>query len=413
MRNKIIIFITSIALLCSVSFAGAESYLAENLYGVNFMDIVAMAAGKDRLVLRNSTINLNFGDFAPMPIELQGFVVFVLPDMPGLGDHILLSGISGGCCVFVQTGFSEIFDTKTWLWDNSLMISVYRITDYEQILGNAKGRFINSMRVSGENSELLSRLDDAKSMAELKSVMDNSVALNPAKLMEPVNISMLFNAPVSQGGATGSIDIMVGDGLILSSAAAGGGIKNDFLSLGASIRAGEFSKSGIEEFSGVFYGLDIHGRIYSGIFYAASMIGVVFADFQTGALHDGDGGAAYNPKGTAVFGNMELGAKAFDDGAFHITPIIRADMFSSRVLSDSNSEIFTGLGARAGYKKTVMGIESSYGVYGIAMQSGKQFGIRKDIRAPRDGLAVHLDAGVLDIHLGRFYKFSGGVKLDF
>jgi len=420
-REKIIVFIAVVALLVGAVFAFANPARSESHYladgkSADFMDLVALAqvAGADRLILRDSEIGFSLGYSAPMPVTIQGIVIFVMPGgMPGPGEYTLLSDVYLLGRVFPQTGFSQMFDTEILFRDESLILSVSRITDYDRVLGGAEGRFINGMRASGANPELTLRLDGANTMAELKSIMDKSVALRPSNLMNPVRLLLRFGPSLHNEGVAGDASVMFGDGLVLYSGNFGAFVAKDGLSFGAYVRVGEFSNSGIEEYSGLFYGFGIRGRLDREIFYAVAAGGVTFADFQTGPVHDGKGDAVYNPKGMALHGNVEVGAKAFDDGRFHIVPIVRADRFAARVLFDSTTDISVGIGARAGYRTVNMGIESLYGIYGIAREDGGQFGIRKDIRSPHDGMTVNLDAAVLDMDLGRFYKVGAGVKLDF
>ncbi|MCL1785689.1 MAG: hypothetical protein FWG39_00875 [Alphaproteobacteria bacterium] len=418
--QKIKLFTVHLVLICGATFSfvpPAYSIIFDNVQDADFMDLVmlARADGSDNIVLRNSKINFNLGYASPIPVTLQGYVVFVMPDMPAPGDYLMLSNVSNdSCCVAVYTGFSQMFDANFWWNEKDMMLSVSRITDYERILGNDVGRFINFLKNSGANPELISQLDGAMSMEQLTRIMDNSVSLRPAKLMNPVKLLMrLEDVPRAKDGAFGAADIIFGDDLVLYSASAGIGLTSGGLSFGASVRAGKFSNFGIEEYSGTFYGLDIHGGFDTDYFYAATVLGAYRADLSAGPLHDGNSGATYNPSGMAFHGAVEIGAKAFKRDGFQVAPIIRAAKFYARVLHDSDSENTAGAGARIGYMKTDMGIESSYGVYGIMEKDGGQFGVRTDIKSPRDGLSLHLEAAVLDSDFGRFYKLGAGVRLDF
>jgi hypothetical protein len=423
-RGKLSILIASLALFCGGIFVvvrpadSATSYLANNIQGEDFMSLIARAqsAGANELILQNSRIGFNLGYASPMPVILQGYVVFVIPGMPAPGDYVMLSNVSGfnESRVLSQTGLSQMFDTEILWRDDSMVLSVLRITDYERILDSAEGRFLNQLRNSGANPELMSRLDGAMSMENLKSIMDNSVALRPAKLMNPEKLLARFQDTAQKPcGITSGTAIIFGEDLVLYSGWVGVRATIDNMSLGVSVRVGEFFNTGIEEYSGLFYGLDISGRLDTDYLYVAAMAGGAFANFQTGPVHDGNGGATSNPSGIAIRGAVEFGAKAFDDDRFYITPIIRARGYSAHVLSDSDSEISVGIGSRAGYKETNMGIETFHGAYGIIEKDGGQFGVRTDIRSKRDGLSVHLDAAVLYIDLGRFYKLGAGVTLEF
>ncbi|MCL2737718.1 MAG: hypothetical protein FWE17_02560 [Alphaproteobacteria bacterium] len=414
MRDKISIFVALYMLI----FGGAPastSHLVENAKGAHFMDIVkeAQSNGAGKLILRNSEIHFNLCCLPyVMPVEIQGAVTFVLPRMPKSGEHILLADAHRAGFIFISAGPPGMFDTKVvWRDEDSVAILVVsRVTDYSRLLDSPEGWFLDDLRDVGAYPGLIQRLDAAQSMVQLYNVIENSVALRPARLMNPLRVFAMFSRTDDMAGT----DTIFGDDLTLYSANAGFDISAGNASFGVSVRAGDFSNSGLEEFDGIFYGFDIRGRMDYRIFYAAANAGVLFANFQTGPVHDGLGGMTFDPRGTAYHGTAELGAKAFVRGGFHITPFVRAHGFSSRVLYDSFSEITFAGGGRMGYREVNMGIETEYGAYGLAYHSGGgEFGIRADINSPRDGFGVGLNAAVMDMDLGRFYKLGASIRIDF
>jgi hypothetical protein len=256
-------------------------------------------------------------------------------------------------------------------------------------------------------------MDRAASKAELGNIMANSIMFNPAKLMHPAKLMARFRSaairPQSANGADGKIIGIFGNGLALYAGEAGIVFSEKDMSFGASLYAGEFSESGLEDFAGKIYGGSLRVDADGGLLRAAAEAGVSFAQFETGELY----GAGRDPNGLAFYGSAELGGTVFKRAGFYALPFVRARFFTAHVSGDSDSEFAAGIGARAGYREEIMGLTADYSAYGMAETDGMQAGVRAEFMSHADGVGANFDAAAMRSELGWFYKFLIGARVEF
>ncbi|MDR1207202.1 MAG: hypothetical protein LBK26_02200 [Rickettsiales bacterium] len=393
--------------------------MADNAHGVDFMDLANLAENSDKLILKDSLINFNLGDTAVVPILISGNVVFSIDDVSGLNEHVLLSNVLVEGKLFVSANVPNMFYTQTLYQNGDVILHVARDTDYEKIIGGDVGRFINNIRAAGANGRLIARMDAAQNVAELNTVMENSVMLNPVKLMNPVKIMARFADPFSAASSgMGGVSVIFGSGMSLYLGNAGAEYSAGDFSFGASAHFGQLDESGLEEFSGKVYGASVHAAMHGKTLYAEASIGVTLAEFETGPIYDGGSGTIYNPNGAAYYGAAAIGVNAFsagDEKDFKVfaMPIARVRVFYANVGVTSESEFAPGAGIRIGRADTIHGIRTEYSAYGIWEQGGGQLGIRADIMSNMDGVGVVLDISALQTESVWYYKAGAGIRVLF
>lgn len=382
--------------------------------GIDFAKLAAFASDADKLILKDSVLILSSGAAPAVPIEILGNVQFVIRDSAARSDSILLRGVSVLGDLSVRAESRDLFNVNSEIRGGDLYLSIRRETDYEKIIGPARGRFLNRMRADSVASNFLSRLDSAQSMAELRGMMNDSITFNPARLMKPVKIlSQAMGASGGSGYGFGSAAIF-GSDLSLYSGAVSLGLSAGDFSFAATGYAGESAEQGDDsEISGLFYGGASTVRYQGSFIRADAGIGFAFANFNAGANPVFDGsGAVYDLSGRAVYGFAEVGARVFDD-AVYVEPLARVWHYRARALDSADVETKVGAGAAVGRRTSSLGIGTDYSAYAILETKGAQAGIRADIEIPNDDIAVGLDFAVMKIDSEFFYKFGAGVRLEF
>ncbi|MCL1902748.1 MAG: hypothetical protein FWG18_03950 [Alphaproteobacteria bacterium] len=397
--------------------------LADGVSGVDFMDLVALAKDADRLILRDSLILFNLNYTTTVPIEISGNVVLLIENVSGLKSRAILPGVTGDGKLFVVTNAGTMFYAETEYIDGNVVLLVSRDTNYENIFGDTLGRFINNIRASGASPKLMAAMDAAQTIEELNAIMRNSIMFNPTNLMRPVKMMTMFEGIHFRPGVTGwsgagGGNVVFGDDMLLYMAEFGAEYNASDFSFGASLHAGAFSESGLEDFAGKIYGGKLHAAMDRNIFYGSMYIGATYAMTDSGPIYNGAGGSVYNPDGVAYHGAANVGIRAFESGTlrkgmFFANPIARLRMFSAKVLNKSESEFAFGGGAIMGYGIAVSGVTTTYSAYGLVEQSARQFGVRTDIESLRDGVNIGLEVGVIDSDIGQFYKIGANITAGF
>jgi hypothetical protein len=317
-----------------------------------------------------------------------------------------------------------MFYVETTPHDDELIFTLRRETDYEKIIGGAKGRFINNVRAAGLNGDIIAQFDAAQTEAELYRAMGASVMMNPIRLMDPLKIMSRFGAlgnPIKgrdEFAGAGDIIAIVGNGLALYAGSVGVEFASGDFVFGLYGLAGQFLNDGIEEFSGTLYGGSARAAFNGKYLYMDLSGGVAFVDFETGPVYDGTAFGTQSPKGTAYYGAAEFGVRAFSvgdlkTGELYVMPIARARAFSGQVLNDSESEFAIGGGARIGYRTKDQSIETEYSAYGLMESEASIIGVRMDVNLPRDGAAVSFDIAAMNMNVGWFYKIGTGLRVMF
>ncbi|MCL2748641.1 MAG: hypothetical protein FWE50_01050 [Alphaproteobacteria bacterium] len=390
--------------------------LVDGVSGLDFPSLNLIASNMDKLVLKDSLINFKPGTKADVPIELFGEVIFDLGSAKLTDGEILLGNVSGeGTLLVHSNNLSRLFFISTERQDEDIILHVSRETDYAKIFDDNRGDFLNNTRARGASSKLLAKMDAAQSESELGRIMNDSVAFNPVNLMKPLKL-MVKSEMAGTGnldGISGNMMTIFGNDLLLYMGSIGADFSNNGFNFGFSLHAGSFSNNGLEDFGGKIYGGTGRIAINRKLLYAEAMAGFSFAKFDTDGVYDAAKAEVYNPTGFAYYGAAEVGTNAFELNGFYATPIVRARAFSAKVLDSSESDFAFGAGGRAGYRESVIGITTDYGLFGLMESDGMQFGARMEVFSKGDDVAVGLEASALEYESAWFYKFGAGVKVLF
>jgi hypothetical protein len=412
--------------------SGSWTVLVQSGEALSLSDIRRSALRADKIILDGATITLGAAEAPgggpalrmralPTPIELSGEVLIDLRGAEIKNGMTLLSDVSGdGSVSVLAPNVGRLYYARARRSGNNILLDIARETDYEKIFGQGSpnGAFINRMRAAGTNQALVRTLDSQTTFEGLFDVMNGSIAFNPVRLMRPVRI---FNFSESmpafgRGRSTGAgpVYIFGSDMEIYGANAHASAAAGDFV-FSASGHAGALSaSSGSDDFSGDFYGGNLSAFWAGESLRIGADAGLDRARFQAGAVHDGRGGAVFDPKGRAVYGNLDAGAELGLGGGFHVSPFAGAGARRESVLHQSDSEIYMKAGAYTGFSETTGGLRYDYDVFAVARTDGMlSVGAKAGAWSSADEAGAEISYSMIRDEIGVAHKVSVGGKFSF
>lgn len=379
--------------------------------------IMGVTQNADRVEFVNTTFNAgSVSTFvAPNGINLCGDILLTFNDVPD-GQMLLFSGATGDAVISVDSLQSDVlYAFQTYWVDDNVFVHMVRSTDYARIMNNDMGRFLNNLRAGGDDNKLFSKLDSAKSLAEINDVLSKSVRITPIKLMRPLEIMYshksleimhiddettfgiepfaIYSSDLHMAGIRPNVKMKISDDwhLELSGVVAGAAHSDD-----------------INEFDTMSFGVwaDVQYNITDKDFVRAH-IGGDKTMFNVGPIFDG-AGTVNDPDGISAFIIGEVGHRFdFDDG-YNISPFVLVGGEYMSVANANDKNMFAGGGAEFGYEYEFDGLRYNYALRAIARtDSVIGAGINISVWSIFDdaGANVHIDA-IHDNDFGMSYKLS-------
>ena len=396
---------------------------------LSLADIRRMAIGADKIILDQVILILGESvqtkslfksrSFAITPIEISGEVLIDLTGTQIYNGMTLMSGVAGDGAVNIYApDIGRLYYASARRIGEDIILDIARETDYEKIFGtgNARGAFINQMRISGTNRTLLNALDSEMTMTGVKKVMSNSVVFNPVKLMRPVNSffrqSMAENYNPDSDFNARPIYIF-GDGMNLLVGEININQSFENWIFGVSGQAGNFSVSDdFDEYGGSFIGGAVKARWSDKSLWIDSVAGYSQVRFDTDEIFNGTG-AISNPNGQTIYFSSNAGADFCQDD-FYFSPFIGAGAARDKVLFQSENNFYGQIGGRAGIKTEVMGLQYDYGIFASAgTDSFYSIGAKFGTWSIMDAAGVDVEAAIMNHDFGTAYKLSANIKFNF
>ncbi|MBD5400344.1 hypothetical protein HDR61_01180 [bacterium] len=353
---------------------GSYAVLADGVTNLSLDALYKSCAGTDRIVLHNTTINLDSRSDNHPVIEIQGNLTIILPDGFQTGSRPVLSNIVGNGGLVVGGNVpSPLYAYTTFVRNSDLYINLVRDTDYVKIIGGDLGRALNLLRVILPDDSLLEKLDSAKTMDDLYKILSHSIAVHPYLLSEPIRlldaIAKNFASPdITAPGimttvrpfylAGGDIEMLGGFGELHLNA-------GDYLHFGLSLYAANVeSYDSVNAFSSFMYGGNINLTYRGDYLFARMMFGMTYADFQVPYIFVGDSLAFDMIDGVSRYGVSDIGVNInIVDGVYFI-PYVGVEYEYIRVFSDGRGDI----GMRSG-------VDIVYSAAGVDLNYDYKFGI--------------------------------------
>ncbi len=416
----------------NLSNSGSWSVLVQDGGQIlSFSDIQSFASGADKIVLDGATLTLGSVEpvvFAraltsPTPIEIKGEVWIDLGDTQISDGMTLISGITGdGSVNILSPDVGRLYYLHTHQAGDNLILDVSRETDYEKIIGdrNARGAFINKIRMGGANQSLLGALDSQMTMDGLSNVINNSAVLNPIKLMNPV--SAFFRQSVLPDPENVLPDTNVsaapvyifGNGMNLLAGQINLGFPVMGLRIGARIDAGNFSVSdNLDDFDGNFIGGALTASWNTESLWMHSTVGYSESMFNTGDIFAGSATPVTDPTGKMLYFAGDAGMN-FYKGDFYFSPFAGIGANHKKILFQSENNFYAEMGGRAGIKTEVMGVRYDYGIFASAgTDSFYSVGAKFGTWSVMDAAGVDVEAAIMNYDFGAAYKISANIRFNF
>lgn len=389
------------------------SVMIDGADGVPLAHVAAFASGADRVILKNSILDVNgFVVGTDMPVSIEGDVIFKIDNMGDLYDVVFMKNVSGSGTVRVLSDNADrLFSDVAYVRDGNLVFTRMRETDYSKIFNDDLGVFLDLLRIRDENDKLILALDGANDMKGLYDVMGKSVRLNPNALL---NLMRVVGRVVAH-------DFNYSDGVVLSPIFGWG---DDFHVWGLNIgyfdgfaengrwgmilHAGNIDyESDVDVFSGIFYGAGLVAKydFENNLFLRGTADFVRYAMDIDYAFYDNN--VVESPSGDGIRMRADMGYKLDFDDSFLLTPFIGVDVGRNDIAFYDKKWFDAHVGLDIGYNYDMLGIKYNYNL-GINANINSEFEVlgRIGFWADADMLGGGIAAGVISMSDIIAYKLS-------
>ncbi|MDR1696893.1 MAG: autotransporter domain-containing protein [Rickettsiales bacterium] len=346
-------------------------------------------------------------------LTLKGTITLYVDDVYVLRDRLLFDNVDADANIAIRGDNSNpLYVASAELIERQIYLRLLRKTDYYEILGNNAGRFLNALRAARPTDKTMAALDGAETMPELNNIMSRSAALNPIKLMRPIQVFERF-AGGSDSGKLGA-EYIVGNGFDIRGVSAGASTDFDDLNFAFSIYSGDVSGADeINDFDGSFYGAKISASYNIKTLYVHSAVAYTISEFSDIMVFDGEN-ATHNPRGKSYSMAMDVGANFYIDDEIYLRPFGGAGFNRAAILHQSENDSFARIGAVAGMKSDVLGIVNDVNMFGF-MQTNNVLigGIRADFWSVADNAGGGLSYAIMRDDIGISHKFAAEFRFKF
>lgn len=333
--------------------------------------VMDVASAADKVVLDEAILYLDTHMLMARSmtnIVLNGEVKIISDDFSNYYDSAILNNVSGdGRVVLVDNSDNLLYSNVGYIEDGSLYVRRKRVTDYSKILGDDVGALLNAMRAGGD--PLLNKIDSANSVSEIHEIINRSARFNPMEMMRPVidvvRFDMLNLGMDDAALSVRPVGVAGDDYSVMGIEAEITSIFMDklYLSFGGEIGAVDY-KSDTDEYSAVFYGLNIGAgyRDDNGMFVRARA-GVNMTEFDYVYLV-GDGKIIDNPQGDIFYGVIDGGYELDLGRDISFLPSVGFRMMNVGIEYETDNFMNFYIGADLDFHPVrVLGIGYRYGLH--------------------------------------------------
>lgn len=407
------------------------SILIQNSDILKISDILPISSGVSKIILENSVVLLDnvisdttLRNIIPRNVELLGNVKIKLNNSNELNDALLLSNVSGDGVVTVDVnGLDPLYNAMVERRDGNIYLKIYRETDYEKLLGNSRGEFINNLRTSSPYNPTIRAIDRAGSISEIYGILGKSVILNPINLMRPIKLFNEFEntkfSQIKNRRKSESVSAIVEPIYIFSNGLSMYAGKSTIINttrnflFSISGYGGYFNVSDdINEYSGSFYGGDIRVRYDNKYMWMDNKFGYTKSDFNAGTILE-DNTVINNPQGNMIYGFLKIGVKFRYDG-FYLSPYVGLGSTQESVAHEYDSSVFGDIGCVFGFNVMNMGLLYRYSAF-INSQTDNMIsgGLKMEVWSIDDAAGGSLIYQLIQDEIGLSNKISFNLKFSF
>ena len=398
-----------------VDFGSDFVVSVEGANGISGDDILRLVNGASALVLTDSVIDITGLNQIDVPVQINGVVDLHAMSGVGLYDAALMKNVSGnGTIRFVIDDNDPMYADVAYVHDGALFARRERETDYSKVLNNDVGEFLDRLRDINADDKLLSALDKAVDMRQLKNIMGKTVRVNPDNLFMVARAINAFSvADASDTGARvfGVLgDVFKAHGIDLN-------FSDDVyaMRIDVGLRAGNIKyNSDLDEFDGDFWGLKISGNyLMKNNFWIRSDVGATRFNFDVGDVFY-NGVDLHNPKMLSVSGIVDAGYIYDIYESCSVAPFVGVGVATYSLGDVARNFVHARVGGNVAYTYKMMGLMYKYNI-GAAINSDKEISVmgRVGFMSEYDDMGGDITVGVTRVMGVTAYNLSIGAQIRF
>lgn len=396
--------------------------LVKDAKDISLNHLVGTSNGAGQIILDNSSLVLNkvvvkARRYSLNPdIKIVGNVDIYLDSMDDVSDGPILSNVVGDGTVYIHTRDSNpLYAVHSYVQDGNLYGRLVRETDYYKIFRNDTGKFINSIRHENPNDKLLTAMDSATNMNDLKNIMNDSVRLNPVQLMNPIRIFNYFEnmTYVDSDEPIGIMPLYVINKNFYSYGVNAGLSHqiNKHIKLSMSLYSAYTAYSDyINVYDFMLYGGTLNAFYKSDFIFVNLGTGVNKADFNTGTVFNGKD-IIDNPTGYSFYVFGDLGKEFLLGDNMIFSPFVSVTSDYLTVVDEKDAKFLVGVGSEIKYFQSDYDVKYDYGVrIKIFNENTYAAAIRIGARFDNDDVDAGLEVGTIhDAVIGDSYNIRFGI----
>lgn len=390
--------------------------------GVNHLlldDIYSVAGTADKIIIRDSVIDLSAIDASKnYVLELDGSIVLYQGGLVDIFSGPVLHNVTGDADIVLVTDIKNpLFVNVAYIDDEALYVKQVRETDYVKVLGTGIGDYLNDVRVEGSGDKLLGMLDSVTDMHALYDVLDDSVRLNPNKLLEPVRIITVldgFDFALLSGEQARASVISTSDFVSYNFSSVVLGDVGD-VKIGLGVKVGElYYSSYVDAFDGLYYGIKLYADYaMARNTFVRGLFGIKNFEFDVGeVLYDGH--RINNPNVLSLHALLDYGIKYQVDDKINIAPFVGGGVNLYRLESFEDFDFVVRTGIGVGYAYQMHAINYDYKM-NIVLNTLGESGVQFDASfwSVYDNVGGNIGASILRAMDVTTYELTVGARIYF
>lgn len=426
-NNKVILFAS--IFMCTANYAHADGFfvitgnnlslneIVQNINGASIIKVGSLGTsvsmtvynGLDTSLLANKNLIINGDTWVEISSDYESSGGVTLASIDG-ANFLHVFTVNNGSFNFLNNPVNE----------NTIALSWERTINYGEALNSPSGYFLNKLRLSGGDDNLISKLDNANSIDEFNDIMNRSARLHPILFMRSVReintanmldvvhhksgISLdltpmyMFSSKTSSVGAKLGADFEVLNNLFINVSGYGYSMK---------------CEDDINNYQNALYGGNVRIDYFSDIVFVRSVLGANISMFDVGPVLNGVD-TVNNPNGSSFYGYADFGKRFDINNELSLSPFVGFGGDKLSILDETENNSFGRAGLDVGYKFDLDGLHQEYTLRAAVNTDGHfDASLNFDVWSNVDSVGAELSVGMMQTELGTSGKISGQFKFAF
>lgn len=348
-----------------IGFDVGYTVLVDGANNLTLQQVADAASRADKVILTDSVLDFESDVVGVIAnVELNGEVKLKTDSLDGIYNRAIFTNVSGdGRVVFLTDEMDVLYVDEAVIENSMLYVRRRRETDYTKIFNNDVGMFLNGLRSDARAVGLMSQMDGATDMDDVRSVMNKSVRFNANRLYDVMRQISMFDDGFIFGGNRVAVSphvIVADDFYSYGIAVNAAGQVFDDLAVGVNMRVGRIEyDNNIDAFDGIYYGATVSGGYMWRDAFVREAITMNAASFNIGNVMY-DGVIYHNPD--VLYGNSitDVGVFFGLSDVVYVAPFVGMDVAMYNVADLSEMDMFVRGGVGAGIALDVLGVQYEY-----------------------------------------------------